>query len=428
MIVAIGIVILCVILIAVLFVAKSNVASTSKDEHNSLYAASYIPGPWSSNVTEGNIVLVNPTNNSLSNLNITISVDSSGLIVPSLRLWYSDHTVYTPNSMMQSEDIYEDMQKFSTPITSISIEPNQKETISLSFPSPESFEFSSHNLTIYISQNSFGDIINGTSLTVPQTEAYLQVVRYSSVEFDSHTYHEYFNSTLNDYVYINDNPNFCQRYFNFSWQVYTDTYHLMSRMNALDETYFNVTVFNNNTFPVNSVTLLGQIPSQGSFMNWWRALRDYVMQPNETYLFPVSSTEIPHYAYAIGYVTNSTLQVSNSQSTPKLSVLSPLNQTYNESSVSLVFTVAKPVNWTGYSLDGSQNVTIAGNETVTNIPNGSHNITVYANDTYGNMGASETIYFTIAEPFPTSLVATASGVSVAAIGLGLLVYFKKRKH
>lgn len=33
-----------------------------------------------------------------------------------------------------------------------------------------------------------------------------------------------------------------------------------------------------------------------------------------------------------------------------------------------------------------------------------------------------------AEPFPTTLVATASGVLVAIIGVGLLVYFKKRRH
>jgi parallel beta-helix repeat protein len=32
------------------------------------------------------------------------------------------------------------------------------------------------------------------------------------------------------------------------------------------------------------------------------------------------------------------------------------------------------------------------------------------------------------EPFPTVVVATVSGVSAAVIGLGLLVYFKKRKH
>jgi N-acetylneuraminic acid mutarotase len=35
---------------------------------------------------------------------------------------------------------------------------------------------------------------------------------------------------------------------------------------------------------------------------------------------------------------------------------------------------------------------------------------------------------TIAEPFPTALVITASGASVAMVGVGLLVYFKKRRR
>ena len=160
-IVSIAVVLLCVILIAVLFATKPN-------EATSLYVASYIPGSWSydgnfpmEGITLGNIVLVNPTSNSLSNLNMTIQVDSSEIIVPSLRLWYANHTVYTPNSEMQGVYMWTDMRNFSTPITSISIEPNQNETISLSFPSPDAFRFSSHNLTIYISQNSFGDIING---------------------------------------------------------------------------------------------------------------------------------------------------------------------------------------------------------------------------------------------------------------------------
>jgi len=37
-------------------------------------------------------------------------------------------------------------------------------------------------------------------------------------------------------------------------------------------------------------------------------------------------------------------------------------------------------------------------------------------------------YGTLPEPFPTVLVATASGLSVAVVAVGLLVYFKKRKH
>jgi hypothetical protein len=142
------------------------------------------------------------------------------------------------------------------------------------------------------------------------------LVRYSSVETDD-TYHEYFNSTLNDYMYILDNPNFYQRYHNDSgYNIYAENYGLMRHMGVLGDTYFNVTVFNNNSFSVNSVTLLGQIRSRGSYMNWWGALIDYVMQPNETYLFPVAEAELPSYAYATGYITNSTLQMSNPLPTP----------------------------------------------------------------------------------------------------------------
>ena len=116
---------------------------------------------------------------------------------------------------------------------------------------------------------------------------------------------------------------------------------------------------------------------------------------------------------------------------PIVNFVSPQNQTYNASSVSLVFTVNKPVSWMGYSLDGQDNVTVTGNVTLNDLSNGSHYITVYSNDTFGNMAASETISFTTTEepePFPTVLVATASGASVAVIAIGLLLYFKKHKH
>ena len=115
---------------------------------------------------------------------------------------------------------------------------------------------------------------------------------------------------------------------------------------------------------------------------------------------------------------------------PQITLLSPVNQVYNESSVDLVFTTDEAVNWTAYSLDGKQNVTITGNSTITGIPNGSHNLTVYANDTFGNMGTSETISFSVAEepePFPTALVSVAFIASAAAVSAALLVYFKKRK-
>jgi len=79
-------------------------------------------------------------------------------------------------------------------------------------------------------------------------------------------------------------------------------------------------------------------------------------------------------------------------------------------------------------LDTQANVTISGNSSLPELSYGSHSITVYANDSLGNMGASESIYFNISEPFPTMFVAAASAASVAVIGVGLVVYFKKRKH
>jgi hypothetical protein len=113
---------------------------------------------------------------------------------------------------------------------------------------------------------------------------------------------------------------------------------------------------------------------------------------------------------------------------PKISILSPLNQTYTESNVPLIFTLDKPVNCTCYSLDGQDNVTITGNTTLSELANGLHNVTVYAKGEFENMGASETICFSVEVPFPVVPLAVASVATVAVVGVGLLVYFKKRKH
>ncbi len=216
---------------AILFVEKANVASASNHTRTNLYVASYISGPWSSwsgsttatvGVTEGNIVLVNPTSNSFSNLTLAIQVDNSDVINPSLGLWDSNYELNSPNTFFQSEELWRDMQNFSTPITSITIGPNQKANISLSIPSSISFSFSSHNLKIYVSQNNFGDIINGQLLIVPQTEAYLQIVNFSVVESDEGTYHQYYNNTLNsNMVAVAYNPNFYHRYYNILSMIFT---------------------------------------------------------------------------------------------------------------------------------------------------------------------------------------------------------------
>jgi len=115
---------------------------------------------------------------------------------------------------------------------------------------------------------------------------------------------------------------------------------------------------------------------------------------------------------------------------PIIDVVSPVDQTYNVSSVSLDFTVNKPAVWMGYSLDGQETVTVTGNTTIAGLSNGLHNVTVYAKDTFENMGSSETIFFSVDVPdvpFPATLV-VAPVAFVAVIGAVLAIYSKKRKH
>jgi len=113
---------------------------------------------------------------------------------------------------------------------------------------------------------------------------------------------------------------------------------------------------------------------------------------------------------------------------PKIAVVSPANQVFNESCVPLWFTVDKQVDWTGYSLDGQGNVTVTGNVTISELINGLHNVTVYAKDTFGNEGVSETIAFTIEvpEPFPVAPFLVAFAILVI-VCIAILVYLKKRR-
>lgn len=114
---------------------------------------------------------------------------------------------------------------------------------------------------------------------------------------------------------------------------------------------------------------------------------------------------------------------------PRITIVSPGNMVYNESSVQLVFSIYEPSSSMSYSLDGQENFAIVGNATLGELPNGSHNLTVYVTDQSGNTGVSEIIYFSVEvpEPFQTTLV-IASVITAAVVGVGLLVYFKKRKR
>lgn len=78
---------------------------------------------------------------------------------------------------------------------------------------------------------------------------------------------------------------------------------------------------------------------------------------------------------------------------PKVLITSPENNTY--AVPKLAFTVNRGVDWIGYSLDSQANVTIKSEINLTNLTDGNHKITLYANDSIGNMGKSNTVFFSI---------------------------------
>jgi len=100
----------------------------------------------------------------------------------------------------------------------------------------------------------------------------------------------------------------------------------------------------------------------------------------------------------------------------EIRIIQPRNITYytngNSESLLLIFLIQqenwrpfKSKYWTGYSLDGSPNITVSSSifgyfepriymKLIKNIPLGTHKLTVYANDASGNSGSS-TVFFTI---------------------------------
>jgi hypothetical protein len=110
---------------------------------------------------------------------------------------------------------------------------------------------------------------------------------------------------------------------------------------------------------------------------------------------------------------------------PRLSILSLENKTYYSPYVDLNFTVNEANSQVEYSLDGKENVTLSLNTLLTGLAIGNHNLIVYAMDEVGNI-SSQTIYFKIAESFPTLTFAVVLIILVVLADV-ILIYFWKRR-
>ncbi len=118
---------------------------------------------------------------------------------------------------------------------------------------------------------------------------------------------------------------------------------------------------------------------------------------------------------------------------PMITVLTPLNETYDASDVPLSVFVSETTSWMGYSLDGHAKKTFTEDEnvTLTELSDGGHNITLYAKDMVGNVGTSATVFFTISqksEPLPITWIAAAVIAVVAVIVVAVIVLKKRPKQ
>jgi hypothetical protein len=86
---------------------------------------------------------------------------------------------------------------------------------------------------------------------------------------------------------------------------------------------------------------------------------------------------------------------------PTIQNVSIKNQTYNLNTIPLNFTVNHSFSRLTYSLDSQANTTINGNTSIAGLANGAHNLTIYANDTAGNVGKSDTVFFSVNTATPT---------------------------
>jgi len=187
----------------------------------------------------------------------------------------------------------------------------------------------------------------------------------------------------------------------------------------------------NNTFPFNVAANLTDVP-QGphwltinatatGFGGWTKIVYDH-----NVFGFPVAH----HYYVTYSLTTQAMVNFAIDTTAPKGSILTSQNKTYRSPDVSLNFAVNEESSQAAYSLDCGENVTVSGNSTLPTLPVGLHNVTVYAWDAAGNVGASETVFFTLAEPesFPTVPVAAVSAASIAAVAAGLLLHNRKRRR
>jgi len=179
----------------------------------------------------------------------------------------------------------------------------------------------------------------------------------------------------------------------------------------------------NKTYPTNNIELIFNVNEPTSWMGYSLDGQENVTITGNTTI--VGLLDGAHTATLYANDTAGNMGSSDAvyftvdTVSPNVEILSPQNKTYTTSIIPLDFTVDEATSWIGYSLDGQANETITGNTTLPVLSDGSHNVVVYANDTFGNMGFSDTIYFTVDTVSPNIEILSPENTTYAADSIPL---------
>jgi parallel beta-helix repeat protein len=136
-----------------------------------------------------------------------------------------------------------------------------------------------------------------------------------------------------------------------------------------------------------------------------------------------NESNVDHFPRTIPYIFD--------YQSPVVSIFSPENKTYSNGDLAINFSASEEISRTSYNLDGNEGIELQQDTVLTGLSEGTHHLTVYVEDAFGNVGASQTIAFTVAKPeLPASFTVVpvvAIAVVAVIVAAGLLVYFKKRK-
>ncbi len=110
---------------------------------------------------------------------------------------------------------------------------------------------------------------------------------------------------------------------------------------------------------------------------------------------------------------------------PRIDILLPLNVTYSNSDVQLMFTVDENVTSLSYSLDRQDPRPIAGNVTLAALSSGQHRLIVYATDQVGNVAEKSVTFYV--SPFPLITVTGIAAIIIIIAASGYIAFIKARE-